>query len=47
MRAEKMSEGSNNTNKLSPQERLARVDIVTSSSNNTNKLSPQEHGIIP
>ena len=33
---------SNNTNKLSPQEHSAKVDIVTSSSNNTNKLSPQE-----
>ena len=34
---------SNNTNKLSPQERIAEESGVQSSSNNTNKLSPQEH----
>ena len=34
--------GSNNTNKLSPQERQSGVIPVATSSNNTNKLSPQE-----
>ena len=35
--------GSNNTNKLSPQERTKIIDWLKESSNNTNKLSPQEH----
>ena len=35
--------GSNNTNKLSPQELKNKVVVVRSGSNNTNKLSPQEH----
>ena len=34
--------GSNNTNKLSPQELLSIAPFTLSSSNNTNKLSPQE-----
>ena len=34
--------GSNNTNKLSPQERRPYRKMGRSSSNNTNKLSPQE-----
>ena len=34
---------SNNTNKLSPQERSCRRRRARSGSNNTNKLSPQEH----
>ena len=34
--------GSNNTNKLSPQERLILKKIIFHGSNNTNKLSPQE-----
>ena len=34
--------GSNNTNKLSPQERKCLVNMTVVSSNNTNKLSPQE-----
>ena len=33
---------SNNTNKLSPQERLRVEGRQQTSSNNTNKLSPQE-----
>ena len=37
--------GSNNTNKLSPQERITCYCTATSSSNNTNKLSPQEHRV--
>ena len=35
--------GSNNTNKLSPQERVESRYNVQIRSNNTNKLSPQEH----
>ena len=35
-------EGSNNTNKLSPQERFDFRRIIPIGSNNTNKLSPQE-----
>ena len=34
--------GSNNTNKLSPQERTHTCFPVLDGSNNTNKLSPQE-----
>ena len=34
--------GSNNTNKLSPQERRPSVRLEVAGSNNTNKLSPQE-----
>ena len=35
--------GSNNTNKLSPQEPgYAQIQVILCS-NNTNKLSPQEH----
>ena len=34
--------GSNNTNKLSPQEHKLKCNAITISSNNTNKLSPQE-----
>ena len=34
--------GSNNTNKLSPQERRVKASNDMGSSNNTNKLSPQE-----
>ena len=34
---------SNNTNKLSPQERRNRREFSPNGSNNTNKLSPQEH----
>ena len=33
---------SNNTNKLSPQERMVVNFFLTGGSNNTNKLSPQE-----
>ena len=33
---------SNNTNKLSPQERNKVLVLVACRSNNTNKLSPQE-----
>ena len=33
---------SNNTNKLSPQELVTRVNMKIVCSNNTNKLSPQE-----
>ena len=33
---------SNNTNKLSPQERVRASGIRVMCSNNTNKLSPQE-----
>ena len=36
-------QGSNNTNKLSPQEPLTVKAGRANSSNNTNKLSPQEH----
>ena len=35
---------SNNTNKLSPQERLLTTFSCPERSNNTNKLSPQERG---
>ena len=35
-------DGSNNTNKLSPQEPIVHRVNNSSSSNNTNKLSPQE-----
>ena len=35
-------EGSNNTNKLSPQELLTPPSLIKYGSNNTNKLSPQE-----
>ena len=35
-------DGSNNTNKLSPQELQTVVGISVFGSNNTNKLSPQE-----
>ena len=35
--------GSNNTNKLSPQEQYQYKPHIIRSSNNTNKLSPQEH----
>ena len=34
--------GSNNTNKLSPQEQSIFLYLAFNSSNNTNKLSPQE-----
>ena len=34
--------GSNNTNKLSPQEHGNNAKQIVGSSNNTNKLSPQE-----
>ena len=34
--------GSNNTNKLSPQEQSVLVFLMLPGSNNTNKLSPQE-----
>ena len=34
--------GSNNTNKLSPQERAVGNGLKQMGSNNTNKLSPQE-----
>ena len=34
--------GSNNTNKLSPQERCVLKESTYIGSNNTNKLSPQE-----
>ena len=34
--------GSNNTNKLSPQEQYSKVRWLILRSNNTNKLSPQE-----
>ena len=37
-------ECSNNTNKLSPQERIMKQSGKASCSNNTNKLSPQELG---
>ena len=37
-----MKLGSNNTNKLSPQEQRVSNIYLSSSSNNTNKLSPQE-----
>ena len=36
------SGGSNNTNKLSPQELVALIFNGLDRSNNTNKLSPQE-----
>ena len=36
---------SNNTNKLSPQERLWWKSNTLGGSNNTNKLSPQEQGL--
>ena len=36
--------GSNNTNKLSPQEHSHVAIFDSDSSNNTNKLSPQELG---
>ena len=38
-----VSYGSNNTNKLSPQEPYMSYTSGFSCSNNTNKLSPQEH----
>ena len=38
---------SNNTNKLSPQERCNISICSCCRSNNTNKLSPQEHKYIP
>ena len=38
-------QGSNNTNKLSPQEHNYFIIISKSSSNNTNKLSPQERQV--
>ena len=38
--------GSNNTNKLSPQEHSPAWAPPVGSSNNTNKLSPQERDII-
>ena len=37
--------GSNNTNKLSPQEQTWELQFKNYSSNNTNKLSPQEPAI--
>ena len=37
-----MAKRSNNTNKLSPQERSSRKVDLAFCSNNTNKLSPQE-----
>ena len=37
-----MAKGSNNTNKLSPQEHNDIMSLTCDSSNNTNKLSPQE-----
>ena len=40
-----MKLSSNNTNKLSPQERCACSSADCLSSNNTNKLSPQEQTI--
>ena len=43
MQSQFVSTCSNNTNKLSPQERMTLRDILILSSNNTNKLSPQEH----
>ena len=36
-------QGSNNTNKLSPQEQVLVIHHLPPGSNNTNKLSPQEH----
>ena len=38
-----MNSGSNNTNKLSPQEHSSTSLVNLPRSNNTNKLSPQEH----
>ena len=38
--------GSNNTNKLSPQEHIPPGHPVHRRSNNTNKLSPQEHPLL-
>ena len=38
--------GSNNTNKLSPQEHNKPLKYFWFGSNNTNKLSPQEPSII-
>ena len=38
-----MQSCSNNTNKLSPQERMNKYKSAYARSNNTNKLSPQEH----
>ena len=35
-------QGSNNTNKLSPQELISTSTVFQTRSNNTNKLSPQE-----
>ena len=37
-----MNIGSNNTNKLSPQEPPLEMNVDKDCSNNTNKLSPQE-----
>ena len=39
-----IQQGSNNTNKLSPQEPIVCKRACVICSNNTNKLSPQEHG---
>ena len=39
--------GSNNTNKLSPQERNQSYGLIRDRSNNTNKLSPQELLVSP
>ena len=36
---------SNNTNKLSPQERFNQMSLTYPRSNNTNKLSPQEQSV--
>ena len=41
-----MSDRSNNTNKLSPQELQSQIYMVDIRSNNTNKLSPQEHLLV-
>ena len=38
---------SNNTNKLSPQERQVTIAKDSDGSNNTNKLSPQELSLLP
>ena len=42
MTATSCSFGSNNTNKLSPQEPQENIININIRSNNTNKLSPQE-----
>ena len=41
-----VSVGSNNTNKLSPQERNIKYSTTNYCSNNTNKLSPQEPKVL-